>query len=142
MPTHVTFVGSRSGRKRRWPLGGSVVAAVALLMILSPAANGADDPGRGGDPYIPSQAEWLCLTLNVDDAVNAIYRSAGDIAIRYVWDESRPDTVEIFLSYPSKLVGPRAVEVRAEQAKSRLLEAAGRRGWRSWLKMEVRVIED
>lgn len=142
MSNPTTPDGSRSGRKCPWLLGGSAVVAAVLLMILSAAANGADGPGRGGDPYRVSQAEWLCLTLNVEQTVNAIYRSPGDVAIRYVWDESRPDTVDIVISYPPRLVGPRAVEVRAEQAKNRLLEAARRRGWDSWLRMEIRVTED
>ena len=67
-------------------LGGSTVAAAALLMILLPAAHGADDAGGGTDqgtaPYVPSRAEWLCLTLNVEQTVSAVFRSPGDVAVR------------------------------------------------------------
>jgi len=64
------------------------------------------------------------------------------VTIHYAWDESRPNTIGIVVSYPSKLIGPRAVAVRTQQAKRRLMEAAERRGWASWLEMDVHVVEE
>jgi len=132
------FPAKRSNR----PLARSTMIAATLLMLLVPAAHGQDDGGSGGDPYLPSKAEWLCMTLNVKQAVHAAYRSLGDVAVRFTCDDARPDTVEIVLTYPPTLVRRQAVERRAEKAKDFLMEAARRRGWDSWLKVEVRVVED
>jgi len=121
------------GRVTRWAVAAALAAAAAVFL-------GASEANRGASSYTPTQGEWLCMSLNIDELFSETYRSP--VVVRYLYDLARPDTIEIRVSYPPQLVTPEAVRMRVAQARLRTMEAAESRGWDVWLKLEVNVSEE
>lgn len=128
-PSHST---SRALVKRwPWALGLTLV----VLALAGPLA-GSDVQNGGAAPYAPTQGEWLCLLLNTQEALFASERQPDEVAVRYLYDRSQPNKIQIALVY-----GPQvnALEVRrqAKAAEQHATDLAKARGCDQWLKLEV-----
>lgn len=129
-------------REHLWLPGGlmwRVLAAVALAAMFA-VLMGADETERGDSPYTPTKGEWLCLNLNLGETFAETFRSA--VVVRYAYDPAKPDTIEIRVSYAPHLLSPEAVRLAIARAKNNARQAAERKGWDSWLKIEVNVVHE
>ncbi len=116
------------------------VGVVGVLVIVAAGAASAPDSGTGGaTPYTPTQGEWLCLMLNAEQGVFNGEQQPTDVHVRFLYDRSKPNTIEI------ELLGDiNAVDTEMERQRlvtqQRVLAAAKDRGWDQWLKIEVKAI--
>jgi hypothetical protein len=91
---------------------------------------------RGGAaPYTPTKGEWLCLLLNSRHALMNSERVPGGVAVHYLYDLSKPDTIRIKVLYGVG-TSPAQVDRYAARAEQHATEAAKARGWLGWLKIE------
>jgi len=121
-------------RKVVWIL--SCAAASLLTATLLAASQTGTDKDRGGaSPYIPTKGEWLCLLLNSRQALVNSQRITGGVAVHYLHDLSKPDTIRIEVLYGG---GTTAEQVHryAARAEHHAIEAAREPGWLNWLKIE------
>jgi hypothetical protein len=112
-------------------------AASLFVATLVTASQTATEKDRGGAaPYTPARGEWLCLLLNSRQALASSQRAAGGVAVHYVYDASKPDTVRIEVLFGEG--GSSAEQVRrcAERAEQHAIETAKVYGWQNWLKIE------
>jgi hypothetical protein len=114
-----------------WAAAGVVAAALASI------AMGADSKSGGAAPYSPTQGEWLCMLLNMDEAAADEMQFPQGVGIRYRYDHDQPDTIEIDVLYNVN-VGAAERQNRAKHAERQARELAKLRGWDGWLKLEVK----
>ncbi|MBN2474917.1 MAG: hypothetical protein JXB62_09945 [Pirellulales bacterium] len=118
-----------------------VPASIAVALLATTAVLfGADKSDGGASPYVTTCGEWLCLSLNVEEAQATIHKSP--VGVYYAYDPSKPDTIAIQVRYPPGLVAPEAVRNRAELARKRAIAAAALRGWDLWLQLDVQASEE
>jgi hypothetical protein len=121
------------GLLKRWPW--ALGLAVAMLALAGPLSGGDVNQG-GAASYTPTQGEWLCLMLNTQEALFASEQQPDGVAVRYVYDRSQPNKVQIVILYSAN-VSAREVERQIKAAEQNTFEVAKLRGWDSWLKIEV-----
>ncbi len=122
-------------RRFVWILSCGAAIFVATVVAASQREAGAD---RGGaTPYTPTRGEWMCLLLNSRQAVANSQRSGG-LAVRYVYDLSKPDTVCIEILYGEGTTSDDQLHLCAARAEHHAVEAAKVYGWQDWLKIEHR----
>jgi hypothetical protein len=116
----------------------AIVAAVlgSIALAADPDPNSDADSDSGGALYTPTRAEWLCVLLNMDEAVSAEMQWAMGAGVRFRYDHTRPDTVEIEVLYNAN-VGANERRNRAEHAERQARELAKIKGWDGWLKTKL-----
>jgi hypothetical protein len=115
-----------------------VVFSVAVPMWGSDVGKAGSDAGKEGTtPYTPTQGEWLWLVLNTERAVVNSEQEPDNVAVRYLYDRSKPNTIQIELLF---LPGVLNVDVQghASAARQHAIDTAKRHGWDKWLKVEFR----
>jgi hypothetical protein len=77
----------------------------------------------------------LCLFLNSRQALVNSQRTTGGVAVHYLYDSSKPDTLRIKVLFGE---GTTAEQVHrcAARAEHHATEAAKAHGWLDWLKIE------
>jgi hypothetical protein len=110
---------------------GAIVAAALVSLAL-----GADTDSGGGTRYTPTQGEWLCMLLNMDEAAADEMQFPTGAGIRYRYDHERPDTIEIELLYSANIGAPERRN-RAKYAEQTAKEVAKLKGWDGWLKLKL-----
>ncbi len=112
---------------------GATSLLVATLVAASP--RGTDTDRGGASPYTPTKGEWLCVFLNSRQALVNSQRVTGGVAVQYLYDVSRPDTIRIKV-----LFGEGSSEVQVHRCTARAehhaIEVAKAHGWLDWLKIE------
>jgi hypothetical protein len=111
---------------------------IALLLaatLVSASQNGIHKDRGGDSPYTPTKGEWLCLFLNSRRALVNSERSLAGIAVHYMYDRSKPDTLKIQVLYVDG-VGEEQVHRCSDRAERHVTEAAGIYGWQDWLQIE------
>lgn len=118
---------------RRWPWALGLVTAV---MAVAGPLSGSDIDNGGATRYAPTQGEWLCLQLNTQEALFSSEQQPDDVAVRYVYERSQPNKIQIVLLYTTNA---NALEVRrqTQTAQRQAMDVAKARGWDKWLKLEV-----
>jgi len=112
---------------------GAASLFVATLVAASQTGFGKD---RGGaSPYTPTKGEWLCLFLNSRQALVNSQRAIGGVAVHYLYDSSKPDTIQIKVLF-GEGISAEQVHRRAARAEYHAAEAAKVHGWQDWLKIE------
>jgi hypothetical protein len=128
---------SRSWFARRKVIWCASCVAVSLVAatLLAAAQRGADADRGGGAPYTPTKGEWLCLLLNSRQALVNSQRVTGVVAVHYLYDVAKPDTIQIKILFGE---GTSAEQVRrsGDRAERHATEAAKAHGWLDWLKIE------
>ena len=125
----------KPARRRKWFWGTLLVLALAVAVT---SVTGGE-PDRGGRvPYAPTQGQWLCLNLNLDQALaDSEAIATSGVHVRYVYDKSNPDTIQITLFY-----GPNAttseMQARAAAAEKHVHDVAALHGWEQWVKVEFK----
>ena len=112
-------------------------------MLLAAALGGslpAEEPSGGLAPYTPTRGEWLCLSLNVEQALaDSEQIATSPVQVRFAYDRAQPDTIQIRL-----IVGPGAtlpeLQRRAAGAEQLARQVAQLRGWDSWMNLERKEI--
>ena len=86
-------------------------------------------------PYVPTKGEWLCLFLNSRHALMNSERVPGGVAVHYLYDLTKPDTIRIKVLFTA---GTSEEQVRryADRAEHHAIEAAKVHGWQNWLKID------
>ena len=108
-----------------------VLAATAVAVPIL-----GSDAGKGGaSAYTPTQGEWLWLVLNTERALVDSEQEPLEVSVRYLYDRSKPNTIQIELLVNANAAGE-AVRRQAAAAQERAKEAAKIRGWDGWLKIE------
>lgn len=129
--------GSCPSRCMLWK-GSAVVALVAAMVV---AAMGAENAERGDSPYAPTKGEWLCMSLNVQQALTGENGDTGDISVSYAYSPAKPDTITVVVRYPANLVTMEAIRAQTASAEQQVKAAAKLKGWDSWVKIETSVTE-
>ncbi|HEV3006564.1 MAG TPA: hypothetical protein VGX78_18990, partial [Pirellulales bacterium] len=88
----------------------------------------------------PTQGEWLCMLLNMDEAAADEMQFPQGVGIRYRYDHQRPDTIQIEVLYNVN-VGVPERQNRAKHAEGQARELAKLKGWDGWLKLELKEIK-
>jgi hypothetical protein len=115
----------------------SSAAATVVVATLMAASGPGNETDRGGaSPYSPTRGEWLCVVLNSRQALFNSERVSNAVAVRYLYDLSRPDTVRIEVLTIDG-ASEEQLQRRAAQAKNEATEAAKVYGWQNWLKVEL-----
>jgi hypothetical protein len=115
----------------------AVAAIVAVVLgSFALAADPDSDADSGGASYTPTRGEWLCMLLNLDEAVSAEMQWAMGAGVRFRYDHNRPDTIEIEVLYNAN-VGANERRNRAEHAERQARELAKIKGWDGWLKTKL-----
>jgi hypothetical protein len=121
------------GRRVFW----GTILVLALAAVVTSVTGG--EPDRGGRvPYTPTQGEWLCMNLNMDQALaDSEAIATSGVYVRYVYDKSNPDTIQITLVY-----GPSGtnseLQARAAAAEKHVHDVARLHGWEQWVKVEFK----
>jgi len=84
----------------------------------------------------PTQAEWLCVLLNMDEAAVADVQFPTGTGVRFRHDHTKPDTIQIELLYNVN-VPENELRHRAQHAERQAQEVAKLKGWEGWLRTEV-----
>ena len=115
--------------------------AVALAAAVVVAVMGADQSERGSSPYTPTKGEWLCMSLNVQQALIGGYGDTGDILVTFAYSPAKPDTITVVVQF-SREAGHRGSDPRqTAYAERQVMAAVELKGWDSWVKIERSVIE-
>jgi hypothetical protein len=128
---------SRSPLSRRtvvWILSFGA-ASILVATLLAAPQRGTDSEHGGASPYTPTKGEWLCLFLNSRQALVNSERMTNGVAVHYLYDASKPDTIQIKVLFGE---GASQEQTRrsAARAEQRATEAAKAHGWQDWLKIE------
>jgi len=106
------------------------------VATLAAAPQRGTDTQRGGaSPYTPTKGEWLCLLLNSRQALVNSQRTTGVVAVHYLYDVSKPDTIRIKVQF-GEGVSEEQVHRFVARAEHHATEAAKAHGWLDWLKIE------
>jgi hypothetical protein len=118
---------------QRWPWA---LGLTLVVLALAGPLSGGEVQNGGAAPYTPTQGEWLCLLLNTQEALFASEQQPDDVAVRYVYDRSQPNKIQIMLLYGSQV---NALEVRrqAHAAEQHAIDLAKARGCDKWLKLDL-----
>ncbi len=110
-------------------------ASLFVATLLAASQTGSDKDRRGASPYTPTKGEWLCLLLNSRQALANSQRVTGGVAVHYLYDASKPDTIRVKVLFGE---GTSDEQVRrcAARAEHHATEAAKAHGWLDWLKIE------
>jgi hypothetical protein len=114
---------------------GTIVAAALVTIAL-----GADSDSGGGAAYTPTQGEWLCVLLNMDEASSSDLQFPQGAGVRFRYDHTQPDTILIEVLYNPN-VGAAERRNRAQHADQQAREMAKLKGWDGWLKIEHKEIK-
>jgi len=113
-----------------------LVAMSLLVATLVAASQSGPDKLRGGaSSYTPTKGEWLCLFLNSRQALINSQRAIGGVAVHYLYDLSKPDTIQIKVLF-GEGTSEEQVHRSAARAEYHATEAAKVHGWQDWLKIE------
>ena len=117
---------------------GITSIAVPLLAAISIAVplRGHDDQSNGGSPYTPTRGEWLCLYLNVQEALLNSEHIPSETAIRYLYDRSRPNIIRIQV-LSGEWISPDRARHLAIAAQQDVAAVARAHGWERWLRTET-----
>ncbi len=122
-------------RRVSWIL--SLAAASLLVASMMAASRPGIETNRGGaSPYTPTKGEWLCVFLNSRQALINSERVTDAVAVHYLYDLSKPDTIWIEV-LPMEGASEKQLQRRAAQAEYEVIEAAKVYGWQNWLKVEL-----
>jgi hypothetical protein len=119
-----------------WKLFWTAALLVVVIGVAVPMWGG--DAGReGASSYTPTQGEWLWLLLSTERAVVDSEQEPANIAVRYLYDRSKPNTIVIELLFLPDVINA-DVQNRAAVARQHAFDLAKRRGWDKWLNVEFR----
>ena len=129
----IQFLSASRALAKRWPWALGLILGV---MAIAGPLSGSDVDNDGASPYAPTRGEWLCLLLNTQEALFSREQQPDDVAVRYLYNRSQPNKIQIALLYSSN-VNAREVRRQAKFASEQAVEAAKLRGWDKWLKVEL-----
>jgi hypothetical protein len=122
------------------PTAVRLILAGGLLLVLVMAIAfplSGDEPDSGGAArYTPTKGEWLCLFLNVRQALVNSEQIPTETAVRYLYDHSRPNTIRVEVLC-SETTPKEFVRHRATEAEREVQSAAQAYNWHKWLKIET-----
>jgi hypothetical protein len=113
-----------------------LIPTILTLTLAGLMLGAHSGPGGGGTPYTPTQGEWLCVLLNMDEAAAADVQFPTGTGVRFRHDHTKPDTIQIELLYNVN-VPESELRHRAQHAERQAQEVAKLKGWEGWLRTEV-----
>ena len=117
-----------------WIVSCGAASLLAVTLAAAPK-RGTDTDHGGASPYTPTKGEWLCLFLNSRQALVNSERMTNGVAVHYLYDASKSDTIHIKVLFGE---GASQEQVRrcAARAEQRASEAAKAHGWQDSLKID------
>jgi hypothetical protein len=121
-------------KRKRVSLWVTIAVLLAVALVTMPLWGGAVGK-QGATPYTPTQGEWLWLAMNTERALFTAEQEPSSVAVRYLYDRSKPNTIQIELLITAD-VAATAVRSAATIAEKRTMEMARLYGWDQWIRIE------